>query len=219
MQVAVARLTERGEGAGKSVVKAIVIYPSPKREVLLASPAGIAWVDAILAKELQHVAVRNLRKAETPTDMADAIGKAPTTVSAYLTSAKESSGGIVESYNDLWQTIKKALAKQFKAYALANLSKKEQRKAMESASYAAAMYPRLENRTNKAGEPESLFEIAAKFGKMIAEQEGKDSAFFDKVLATRSETQIEVGDDEDDFDFEAMAAAVSNDESEGEAAA
>ncbi len=209
MQIAVAKLTERGDGANSSTVKAIVIYPSPTVQAFMESAMGTAWIAAIVAKEANHVAVRNLRKAKDADDFAAAIENMPQTVADYTTAGRESSGGINEAYNDLWQIIKKAIGQQSKAFALANLSKKELRKAMESASYAAEMYPRLETITNKAGEAKSLFAVAATFGSMIAKQQGKDPAVFDKMLATRDEKTIDVADEgEEEFDLEAMAAAL-----------
>lgn len=209
MRVCVAVLTQRGEGVGaKSSVKAIVIYPAPKLEAILATNGGQAWLDAIVDKELNHVAVRQLRKADTPDGlkMADAVAQMPTTVAAFITSSRESAGGILETYNALWQVIKKALSAKSKAFALAPLSKKELRKAMESASYAAAVYPTLELRKDKAGNPQSLFEVAATFGVKLAKGESLDPAFFERALANRNETQIDLADDEDDFDLDAMAA-------------
>lgn len=221
MRIAVAKLMERGEGPGASTVKAIVIYPTPKLEAILSTDAGTDWLTSILEKELNHVAVRNLRKAESESDIAEAIEGMPTTVADYITSSRESTGGILETYNGLWQIIKKALGQKFKAWALAPLSKKEMRKAIESASYAATVYPTLELRKNKkTDEKESLFEIAANFGKLLAKEQGLDPAFFEKALANRDEKTIDVTDDEDDFDFEAelaKATAPSEDDS-GEAA-
>lgn len=211
MQIAVATLKERGEGANSSTIKAIVIFPSPKPEALIATDSGLDWIAGLVAKEANHVAVRNLRKATNVDEINDAIGQMPTTLEAYTTSAKESTGGILEVYNDLWQTIKKGIASKSKPFALANLSKKELRKAMESASYAAAVYPTLENRTLKSGENASWFGIAAAFGKTLAETQGKDSTVFDRMLATRHEKAIEVADDEDseEFDLSAMAATMT----------
>lgn len=214
MRVAVAVLTQRGEGPNSSTVKAIVAYPSPKLDAILATETGKAWLTGIMEKELNHVAVRNLRKAETQDEIKDAIATAPTTVEGYTTSGTEATGGILETYNTLWQTIKKTLAAKSKAFALANLSKKELRKALESASYAAATYPVLENRTNKAGEKESLFEIAARFGVALAAKESLDGAFFANVLNTRNEKTIELADDEGEFDLDAMAAAVTAESAE-----
>jgi len=210
MQVSIAKLTERGEGKNSSTIKAIVIYPSPRIDSILLTETGKAWAAAILAKELNHVAVRALRKADDADSFAAAIASIPTTIGEFTTSGRESTGGIAETYNDLWQIIKKAMGQKSKAFALANLSKKELRKAMESASYAAAMYPLLETRTNKKGDAESYFEVAATFGSLIAKQQGKDPAIFDKMLLTRDEKQIDVtGDDEDEFDLDAMAAALA----------
>jgi len=214
MRIAVSVLTQRGEGPNSSTVKAIVIYPTPKIEAILASDAGTSWLTSIMEKELNHVAVRNLRKADDPKidnapTLAEAIESMPTTIADFITSSRESSGGILEVYNSLWQLIKKALGKKFKAFALANLSKKELRKGIESASYASTIYPQLEDRTNKAGEKTSFFEIAGNFGILLAKEQGLDPAFFEKALANRNEKTIEVSDDEDDFDMEAMAAELS----------
>lgn len=209
MQIAVATLKERGEGAGSSTVKAIVIYPSPSVAALIESGAGLDWIGALVAKEANHVAVRQLRKAANADEIAEAIQQMPTTLDAYTTAGRESTGGALEVYNDLWQTIKKGIATQSKPFQIANLSKKELRKAMESASYAAAVYPTLENRTKKDGTSASWFLIAAQYGQALAKAAGKDSAVFDRMLATRNEKTIEIADEDeaDDFDFEAMAAA------------
>lgn len=212
MRVCVSVLTQRGEGAGSSTVKAIVIYPSPKLESVLASATGKDWLTAILEKELNHVAVRQLRKADTADGMPmlDAIQAMPTTLEAYTTSGRESSGGILETYNALWQTIKKTISAKASAFRIANLSKKEMRKGIESASYASNVYGALEDRMNKKGEAESFFEIAGQYGLLLAKKQGLDPAFFERALATRNEKTIEIGDDEDgEFDLEAMAAAVS----------
>lgn len=211
MRIAVAVLKQRGDTAGAtSTVKAIVIYPSPKIEAILATELGSQWLTAIMEKELNHVAVRQLRKAETREDIDDALESMPTTVADFITSNRETSGGILEAYNGTWQVVKKAIGSKWKVFANAMLSKKELRKGIESASYAAQVYPKLELRKNKAGEDESLFEIAANFGLLVCKNEGLDPAFFERALANRNEKEIDVEDDEDeeDFDLEAMAAAV-----------
>lgn len=214
MQIAVATLKERGEGANSSTVKAIVIYPSPSVAALIESGAGLDWIGALVAKEANHVAVRQLRKASGADEIAEAIQQMPTTLEAYTTAGRESTGGALEVYNDLWQTIKKGIAERSKPFQIANLSKKELRKSMESASYAAAVYPTLENRTKKDGTSASWFLIAAQYGQALAKAQGKDSAIFDRMLATRDEKKIEIADEDEDteIDFEAMAAAVAKPE-------
>lgn len=211
MRVTVSVLTQRGEGAGSSTVKAIVIYPQPTLDALLnAGDAATAWLRGIVEKELNHVAVRSLRKAEDAEAMGDALDSIPTTIGEFIASNRESSSGIMETYNTLWQILKKGMGTKYKAFALANLSKKELRKAMESASYAETVYQRLENRQNKAGEKESLFEIAAKFGLALAAKEGLDPAIFQRMLDTRNEKTIDVAeDDEDEFDMDALAAELT----------
>lgn len=223
MRIAVSVLTQRGEGAGSSTVKAIVIYPSPKLETVLESATGRDWLTAIMEKELNHVAVRQLRKAENADEIADAIQTMPTTLDGYTTSGRESTGGILQTYNDLWQLIKKAIGAKSTPFRLANLSKKELRKGMESSAYALAIYPKLEDRENKKGERESLFEVAANYGLVLAKAKGLDPTIFERMISQRDEKVIEATDDEDEgeFDLEAMAAQLiageSSDESTEEA--
>lgn len=213
MQITVAKLTEKGSAkeGRESQVRAIVIYPTPTLAALMQDSAAQDWLAGLIAKESNLVAMRPLRKATTPAEMVEAANAMPRTVAEYITSNRETSSGLLETYNSLWQLIRKALGEKFRQFALANLSKKEMRKAMESASYAATVYPHLETRQNKKGERESYFELAARLGIALATKEGMDPAIFARMLETRNEREIEVADDEDaeDFDLEAMAAAIA----------
>lgn len=209
MRVAVAILTQRGEGSQPSTVKAIVVYPSPTIAAIMGTATGSDWLTGILEKEINHVAVRQLRKADDADAIADAIQTMPTTVEAYTTSGRESTGGILATFNDLWQLIKKGISAKSSPFRLANLSKKELRKSLESSAYAMAVYPKLEDRTNKRGEPESLFVIAATYGQLLAKGKGLDTTVFDRCLSQRDEKVIDVAadDDDDEFDFDAMVKA------------
>lgn len=228
VRVCVSVLTKRGDGPNSTTVHCIVIFPAPKLNAILGLPEGVDvpagvnldWLTGIVDKELNHVAVRQLRKAEGAQEISDAVEQMPRTVADYVTSGRESTSGLLETFNSLWQVIKKGMGKKSKPFALANLSKKELRKAMESASYAATVYPQLETRQNKKGEPESLFVLAATFGQLLAKQESLDSTIFDRMLSQRDEKEIDVAEDEEEFDLEAMAAAIAKGESaEAEAAA
>lgn len=218
MDIAVAVLTQRGEGARSSVVKAIVVYPSPRVEALMGSATGTDWIAGLVAKEANHVAVRQLRKAEDADAIADAIQTMPTTLESYTASGRESTGGILATYNDLWQIIKKAIGKNSTPFRLANLSKKELRKAMESSAYALAVYPKLEDRHDKQGNPQSLFVIAATYGQMLAAKKGLDTTIFDRALSQRDEKVIDsaTDEDEDDFDLEAMVEELDADEADAD---
>lgn len=219
MRVAVSVLTKRGDGPNSTTVHCIVIYPAPKVSAILgltdeqlAATPGLDWLTGIVEKELNHVAVRQLRKAENAQEIAEAVESMPTTLADYVTSGRESTSGILETYNTLWQIIKKGIGQKSKPFALANLSKKELRKSMESASYAATVYPQLETRTNKKGEPESLFALAATFGLMLAKNESLDPTIFERMLSQRDEKVIDTAADEEDFDLEAMAASLAKKE-------
>lgn len=219
MRVGVYVLTKRGDGPNSTTVHCIVIAPAPKVTAFLGlteadaasftNSAGVEWLTGIIDKEINHVTVRQLRKAENAQEIAEAVESMPTSLGDFITSGRESTSGILETFNQLWQIIKKGMGAKSKPFALANLSKKELRKAMESASYAETVYPQLETRTNKKGEPESLFVLAATFGQMLAKQESMDSTIFDRMLSQRNEKEIAVADDEEDFDLEAMAASLA----------
>lgn len=221
MRVAVSVLSQRANSAmnptNASRVHCIVIYPMPRLSAILgieesevANAGGLAWLQSVMETELNHVAVRSLRKAEDAEAIAEAVDSMPTTVADYITSGRESSSGILETYNALWQVVKKAIGSISKPFALRNFSKKELRKAMESASYAAAVYPNIEERKNAKGEDESLFVVAANFGLMVAKQESLDPTIFERMLAQRDEKEIAVAeDDEAEFDLAAMAATLA----------
>lgn len=201
MNVGVAVLTQRGEGAGLSTVKAIVIYPSPSLEMVLASDEGRDWLSTrVMDKELNHIAVRQLRKAE---QIGDVVDQMPRTLDDYITSNRES-GGIMQAFEDLWKGVKKTLGLKFRPWALANLSKKEMRRGMESRSYALENYPKLEDR----GEgKESLFVLAAQLGKLQATKGAMDPAIFDRWLSTRNEKEIETADEDEEISLDDLEAA------------
>lgn len=222
MDVAIARLTERGEGVGTSTVKAIVIYPSPKLDSVLADDAGREWLTAIMQKELNHVAVRGLRKAATTDDILEAIEQMPVSLAEFISSGRESNAGILEAYTATWQAVKSAMGQKSKAFSIRNFSKKELRKAMDSASYAAALYPELEDRVNAAGEKQSLLALAAGLGSLLCKKQGLDSSIYDKMIESREANSIDIGDEDDeeeDFDLDAMAAAMAPEADDSEAPA
>lgn len=210
--VMVAVLTQRGDGPNQSTVKAIVIAPIPTFEAILANPGGNAWAKRILEKELNHVSVRQLRKAE---NVADAVDSMPKTLEDYITSDR-GAGGILQAYEDLWRPIKNNMGKLSRSWRLANLSKKELRRALESAAYALEYYPTLEE--TKQG---SLFVFALNGLIVTAKKQGLDPTIFERWLANRDEATIDIkDDDEDDFDesklFAAMLAPEPLTQNEGE---
>lgn len=211
MDVAVAVLTRKGnkEAGVESTVIAIVVFPCPKLEAILESNEARDWLISIMHKEFNHVAVRNLRKAESASDLEDARQGMPCSIADYTTTQRETTSGILAVFDATWQQIKRGIGKKFKVFATANLSKKELRRGIESASYAAATYPTLENRTFK-GEPMSLFALAATLGAQLAEAASLDPSFYTKALETRDSKIIETADEEeDDIDLDALMAAAT----------
>lgn len=176
-----------------STVKAIIVAPIPSLDALIASEAGKSWLDSIVDKELNHIAVRALRQADDVTLVADQI---PQTLESYITSQRET-GGIMETFDNLFKPIIAALAAKSPAWSKARLIKTELKKAMESQAYAAEYYPALEDR----GDKPSMFVMALQFGAKIAKDKGLDPAIFDKWLATRDAKTLKATTEGDD-DFE-----------------
>lgn len=182
----------------ESKVKAIVVAPVPKIDAILANEAGRAWLDKIIHKELNHVAVRQLRDAE---DVSTVIDQIPTTLDAYITSGREGGSGIMESFNELYKLINQALS-QVGVWAKARLIKTDLRKAMESKGYALEFFPALENRSDG-----SLFAKAIALGASAAKRRGLDPTIFERWAATRDAKEYKPGeDDESDIDLDNLDA-------------
>lgn len=221
MRVAVSVVTQRGKTLANptpdTIVHCIAIYPMPKLAAILglapdveiSNKTGLAWLESTMETQFNHEAVRNLRKATNAEEIAEAVDSMPASVEDYTTSGRESTSGILETYNQTWQLIKKMLGQASKAFALRNFSKKELRKAMESASYASAVYQNLEDRVNAAGEAESWFKVAATLGVMLAKEQGLDPTIFDRMLEQRAERDIAAPEDEEEFDLEAAMAKMA----------
>jgi len=220
-RVMVSKLMNRGEKVGgtraPSTVKAIVVAPVPTLESILSDDMGTGWADKILLKELNHVAVRNLRDAD---NIANVLDQIPTTREGYLSSTREGGGGIMESFNELYKPINATLSARVKSWDKARFTKGELKRAMESAAYAAEYYPQLEDR----GEKDSLFIVALDIGIAAAKAKGLDPTWFERCKANRDSAKLIDTDEEedDDFDLEELAgelvkaSAEAKEESEGE---
>jgi hypothetical protein len=200
MRVMVAVLTQRVHN-DKNKVQAIVITPVPTVESILAGgPAAMAWVEKTLDKELNHVAVRPLRKPKEGSDLNELSEQMPTTLEGYITSSRETAGGAIETFNDLARGLIDSLAKKNRAWSRARLTKQELKAAMASRAFAADTYPALEDR----GEgKESLFVMALNFGIQVATSKGLSVEIFERWLLQRDETKLTTGaDDEDEEDID-----------------
>jgi hypothetical protein len=194
MDVMVSTLKNKGK------VKAIVVAPVPKVSVLLESEAGRAWVDRILHKELNHVAVRHLRDADVVTNFVDQM---PTTLEGYI-SSERGTGGIMETYDALYKGIDTALASKLPVWSKARFTKGELKKALESKGYASEFYPAVEDYKGN-----SLFEAALDIGIAAAKRKGLDPTIFERWKDTRATKTYEPGEEEDEeFDLDALTDAL-----------
>ncbi len=217
-RVMVAVLANRAAEKGKpSTVKAIVITPAPKLDAILSDEAGKAWLSKIIDKELNHVAVRALRTADDVESVSDQM---PLSLADYISTSRESTGGIMETFNVLFKGIIAAVASKAPAWAKARLIKSELKKAMESKAYALEYYPNLEDR----GDKPSLFVMALQLGQREAKKQGLDPAIFDKWLETRDAKPLTTKADDtdesaDDFDLDDLAFVAESEDASNEAAA
>lgn len=198
MDVLVAKLVNKG------AVKAVVVAPIPKIDVILADEAGKAWATKILHKELNHVAVRALREAD---DVSTVVDQIPTTLAGYIESGR-AGAGIMETFNELYKQINATLSKAFPVWGKYRLIKTELKKAMESTAYATEIYAALEGYTAK-GIDDGLFVAAIKIGIAAAKRKGLDPAIFERWLATRDQkaydpAQPDEGDEEEAFDIDSL---------------
>lgn len=203
--VMVSVLKKQGQG-----VKAIVVAPVPTVDQLLESEAGRQWVEKILNKELNHVAVRHLRDAE---DVTTVIDQMPTTLDAYITSERGAGGGMLESYDELYKLINATLAQKVTAWAKQRFIKSELRKALESAGYAREYFPQLEDYKG-----ESLFVLALQLGINAAKRKGLDPTIFERWLANRDAKAFTATDEEEDFDIDNLTDSLLEEEEGDESA-
>jgi hypothetical protein len=194
----------------KGGVKAIVVAPIPTVEQLLANEAGSAWIDKILHKEMNHVAVRALRDAEDVTTMVDQM---PVNMDGYINSSREGGSGIMETFNALFKRLNTVLSAGVPIWAKARLVKSDFKRCLESRGYALEFYPALEDRGE--GKP-SLFETALTMGITAAKKEGLDPTIFERWQATRNNKTFDAAD-EDDFDVDSLTEALfeSEDDADG----
>lgn len=200
-----------------TTIKAIVVTPVPTLDSLLSDDAGRAWVQKIIDKELNHVAVRPLRDAE---NLATAIEQMPRTRAGFIESSRDV-GGIMDTFNDLYKTINDKMGDKAPIWAKARLVKADLKKALESKAYALEYFPTLEDRgTDAEGKPrDSLFVMALRFGQILAKHKGSDPAIFDKWLATRDQQTLKTVAEDDSEDLSLDDLTADLDESTEEPAA
>ena len=206
MEVAVAIVSEKVAGAKMKPI-ALAVYPTPAAEAVLASDEGKAWVAKLIEKESNLVAMRALRKSDNIEESASAM---PTTIASYITPSREAATGILATYEAVWKDVKALMAKKSRAWAIANFSKKELRRAIESASYASGTYPKVE----KGGGESSLFVFAAGLGKLLATKAGLDPAFFDNAIAKRNEHVINIDDEDGELTLDDLLAEATEAETD-----
>lgn len=187
--------------AGK--VKAIVVAPVPTIDSVLADPSAKAWLEKIMQKELNHVAVRPLREAEDITTVSDQI---PKTLGAYTSGSREQTG-IVETFNELYKQLNDTMSANIAVWKKARLVKSDLKRAFESKGFAEEYYPSIENR----GEgKDSLFVTALQIGINAAKRKGMDPTIFERWLSGRDAAKFDAAnvEEDDDFDVDSLTSSL-----------
>lgn len=175
-------------------VNAIVIAPVPKIDVLLSREDGRQWVEKILHKEMNHVAVRALRDAE---DVSTVIEDIPTTIVGYISTSREGGSTLLEAFNELWKPVNDILKSKVPVWNKARLIKSDFKKCCESRGFALEYYSALEDR----GEgKDSLIVGALNLMISAAKKKGLDATIFERWLATRNAKTYDASQEDDDLD-------------------
>jgi hypothetical protein len=189
-------------------LKAVVVAPIPKLETVLADESARQWlIDKVLRKELNHVAVRQLREAE---DVSTVIDQMPTTLTGYIESGR-SGGGQMEAFNVLYKPVNATMSAKLPVWAKYRLIKSELKKAMESKAYADTIYAALEDYRGQ-----SLFVAAINLAISAAKRKGIDPTIFERWLATRDQKVYDPAqaEDEDELDLDNLTDALLDSEAE-----
>jgi hypothetical protein len=131
------------EGAS---IKAVVMFPTPTLDAVLANADAHSWLDKITNKELRHVAFRGYRDADTYAELNAGYESAPTTLEAYLASHARGTAEEIDSdtFDAIWPSYRKHLVKDNPALVKILPAKQEIIKSIRSKSYADAMHSELE---------------------------------------------------------------------------
>lgn len=203
MAVTVAVMNEKIKGGNLKPV-GIAVYPTPVLDAVLQSDEGKKWLAKLVEKESNLVALRPLRKEGATYE--EAAAAMPTTLASFIAPTREGASGVMAAFEAVWRDVKKLVGAKNRSWAIANFSKKELRRAFESASYAAGTYPKVE----RQGGESSLFVFALNVAKVLASrlEEPLSVEYFDRCLETRDAHQINIEEDDDDamLDLESILA-------------
>lgn len=189
------------EQTSPATVQCIVVTPVPSLPAIQADAQGTAWLDKIVDTQIAHVAVASLRGAD---NLAVASKDMPLALADFVT-ARES-GSVAATFDAQFRGIIDALKAKSPAWAKARITKGELKKAFESAPYAIAVYPTLEDR----GDKPSLFVMAMQLGIREAKAAGLDPTIYETWLATRDNKELadeSLTGEEGDFDLDDLSLA------------
>ena len=188
-------LTNRGQpvmengkkvGTTPATVKAMIVWPVPTYESMLADEQGIKWAQQKLDTQIAHVTVAKMRDAENIEAAArqmpgvvDVDGTPTYDMASFF--AQRESGALTATYDALYKELLTGFNQRSKLWAKFRLNKSELRKALESKAYALSIYGPLEDR----GDKPSMFVMALNAMIAAAKSNGLDPATLNTWLETR----------------------------------
>lgn len=203
--------TAKDDDAGSYGFKprAIVLTPVPTLDAILADDTGKKWLNAIIETQLNNTAFRKLRKPGAI--LADGQSLLPLTLADFVTSETSgSNSGMTASFNELFADVNKSLETLSLTFKNGKPGKKAVlQNALESAAFARAMFPALEQPTKKF--PAGLLVTWLQLAEGLAVQRGLDPAVFQHWLATRNEAAAQLDEDEaeEELDLSAVLAGLA----------
>lgn len=197
---------EGPQGDRRNVTKAIIVHPVPTLDQLLADDSGREMVESVIEKELNHRTFRPIRTADNIKAM---LAEMPVSIEQFTTSSRESTGGLLATFNELYKGILDFMRTKLDRVRRARLTKEELRKCLENAAYATHYYAPLE----EAGDFETF--LAAM--NSIAERESMDTTLIAQWAAERKNQSFDADDEDGDtLDVADLMAGLTGDDSEEE---
>lgn len=177
-----------GEVTKPAKLIALVFCPIPTVDAASMDIAGLAALNEVWRKEMNHRAVRKLRNAE---NVQAAATEMPLSLESFVT-AQDSGPSGLDAFDDHWLTVSTVLAKQVPAWAArfpGGKGKAAIRGAVENAAKAKAMFGELEAFGNPS---QSLFVRLLQTTIKLATKAGQDVALLNAWLTSRDAQTFDV---------------------------
>lgn len=184
---------------------AIVCWPFPTLDQVLANDAGRKMVESSMETELAHRIHRPIRRTDSNVDesvLTLAEGMV-ITIDELANLTRSATGGKLAPFDALYKAVSDKLKQVSEAFAKAKIAKTDFRKCLESQAYANHYYPALEEHKLFAVSLGAMIDIAGKSDPII------DSSWFSDQLAGREAKAFAV--EESELSLDSLLGAFGDD--------